>query len=113
MSILPALLMLTLAAFLESGGDALVRKGLGVSGMPRGLWFVAGAATFFIYGVVVNLPGWDFGRLLGVYLALFFVAAQVISYFAFAQGPTMPILVGGAFIVIGGLIMTFWQGAST
>ncbi|GAN81590.1 hypothetical protein [Acidocella aminolytica] len=38
MSILPALLMLTLEAFLESGGDALVRKGLGVSGMPRGLW---------------------------------------------------------------------------
>ncbi|OYV57800.1 MAG: hypothetical protein B7Z71_12070 [Acidocella sp. 21-58-7] len=104
--------MLTLAAFLESGGDALIRKGLGVSGMPRGLWFVAGAVTLLVYGVVVNLPGWDFGRLLGVYVALFFVAAQAISYFAFGQAPSVPILVGGAFIVIGGLIMTFWQQAA-
>ncbi len=80
--------------------------------MPRGLWFVSGAVRLFVYGAVVNLPGWDFGRLLGVYVALLFVAAQVISYFAFSQIPTMPILVGGAFIVIGGLIMTFWQGVA-
>ncbi|MDE8344852.1 MAG: hypothetical protein POH28_01570 [Acidocella sp.] len=109
MSILPALLMLTLAAFLESGGDALVRKGLGAGGVPRGLWFVAGAVTLFVYGVVVNLPGWDFGRLLGVYVALFFVAAQIIAYFAFGQAPTPPIMAGGGLIVAGGLVMTFWR----
>lgn len=112
MSILPALLLLTLAAALESGGDALVRKGLGVSGMPRAVWFIAGAATLFIYGVVVNLPGWDFGRLLGVYVALFFIVAQAIAFFAFGQAPTPPVLLGGLFIVTGGLIMTFWQPGS-
>jgi small multidrug resistance family-3 protein len=111
--VLPALLLLTLAAFLESGGDALVRKGLIAGGMPRGLWFVAGAVVLFVYGVVVNLPNWDFGRMLGVYVALFFVAAQVISYFVFHQPPTAPVLVGGAFILAGGLIMTFWQGGLT
>jgi small multidrug resistance family-3 protein len=110
MPVLPALLLLTLAAFLESGGDGLVRKGLIAGGMPRGLWFVTGAAVLFVYGVVVNAPGWDFGRMLGVYVALFFVAAQVIAYFVFRQSPTMPVLVGGVFIVAGGLIMTFRQG---
>ena len=110
MSVIPALLLLTLAAFLESGGDALVRKGLLAGGMPRGLWFVAGAVVLFVYGVVVNLPNWDFGRMLGVYVSLFFVAAQVISYFVFRQPPSVPVLVGGAFILAGGLIMTLWQG---
>src|ERR1700759_692854 len=83
MPVLPALLLLTLAAFLESPGDALVRKGLIAGGMPRGLWFIAGAAVLFVYGAAVNAPGWDFGRMLGVYVALFFVAAQVIAYFIF------------------------------
>lgn len=110
MSVIPALLLLTLAAFLESGGDALVRKGLLAGGMPQGLWFVAGAVVLFVYGVVVNLPNWDFGRMLGVYVSLFFVAAQVISYFVFHQAPSVPVLVGGALILAGGLIMTFWQG---
>jgi drug/metabolite transporter superfamily protein YnfA len=113
LQVLPALLLLTLAAVLESGGDALVRKGLLAGGMPRGLWFIAGAVVLFIYGVVVNLPNWDFGRMLGVYVALFFVVAQVISYFVFHQPPTTPVLVGGAFILAGGLIMTFWQGGLT
>ena len=109
MSVIPALLLLTLAAVLESGGDALVRKGLLVGGTPRGLWFVASAVVLFVYGIVVNLPNWDFGRMLGVYVALFFVAAQVISYLVFHQPPTMPVLLGGAFILAGGLIMTFWH----
>jgi len=111
--VFPALLLLTLAAFLESGGDALVRKGLIAGGVPRGLWFVAGAVVLFVYGVVVNLPNWDFGRMLGVYVALFFVAAQVIAYLVFHQPPSLPVLVGGAFILAGGLIMTFWQGGLT
>ena len=102
-------LLLTAAALLESGGDALVRKGLGLSGLPRGLFFGAGTLVLFIYGVTVNLPPWDFGKLLGVYVVLFFVAAQVINYFVFHQSPTMPILVGGALIVAGGLTMTLWR----
>ena len=113
MTVFPALLLLALAAFLESGGDALVRKGLLAGGMSRGFWFIAGAVVLFTYGVVVNLPNWDFGRMLGVYVSLFFVAAQVISYFVFHQPPTMPVLVGGTFILAGGLIMTFWQGGLT
>ena len=63
----------------------------------------------FIYGVTVNLPPWDFGRLLGVYVALFFVVAQLINLFAFGVRPGLPVLAGGALILAGGLLMTFWK----
>ena len=104
------LLALTAAALLEAGGDALVRAGLHApSAMSKSGYLVAGAVVLFIYGVTVNTPPWDFGRLLGVYVSLFFVAAQTINYFAFGVAPTLPILAGGALIISGGMLMTFWH----
>lgn len=104
------LLVLTLAAALESGGDALARSGLRGHALPVRLgFFAAAAAVLFIYGVTVNLPPWDFGKLLGVYVALFFVVAQIINRVAFGMSPTLPILCGGALIIAGGLLMTFWK----
>jgi drug/metabolite transporter (DMT)-like permease len=58
----------------------------------------------------VNLPQWDFGKLLGAYVALFFVVAQVVAKVRFQQSPTAPIWVGGSLIVAGGLVITFWKG---
>ena len=55
---------------------------------------------------VVNKPAWDFGRLLGIYVVFFFIVAQLISWLVFNQRPTMPIVVGGAFIVAGGVVMS-------
>lgn len=102
-----ALSILFVAAALESGGDALVRAGLHSSTVTaRAMFLVAGAAVLFVYGYVVNTPPWDFGRLLGVYVALFFVVAQLISWIAFGQRPTPAILVGGGFILIGGYIVS-------
>jgi small multidrug resistance family-3 protein len=104
------LAILTLAAALESGGDALVRTGLHAPSLAQRAGFMAaGAAVLFIYGVTVNLPPWDFGRLLGVYVALFFVVAQFINLLAFGVKPTAPIYCGGALILSGGLLMTFWK----
>jgi hypothetical protein len=75
-----------------------------------GLGFFASAAlVLFVYGVTVNLPPWDFGKLLGVYVALFFVVAQIINLFAFGMKPSLPIYCGGALIVAGGMLMTFWK----
>jgi len=106
-AILAALL---LAALLEVGGDALVRAGLHGATIPARLGFLAlGGVVLFAYGVTVNLPAWDFGRLLGVYVVLFFIVAQAIGWLAFGTRPTMPILVGGALIVAGGLTITFWR----
>ena len=103
--------VLSLAALLEVSGDACFQSGLYQStGATRGLWFLGGAAVLATYGVFVNLPQWDFGKLLGIYVVLFFVIAQIVAKVRFHQSPTTPILVGGGFIVAGGLVMTFWKG---
>jgi len=99
-------LLLAFAALMEVAGDALIRSGMR-SGRIVG--FVAGAFVLFGYGVLVNAPRWDFGRLLGVYISAFFVIAQVVAYFACDERPTSPILTGGALIVGGGLVITFWR----
>ncbi|OYV29715.1 MAG: hypothetical protein B7Z81_14905 [Acidocella sp. 20-61-6] len=104
------LIILVLAATLEAGGDALVRMGLHTPSLASKLSFMAaGAAVLFIYGVSVNLPSWDFGRVLGVYVALFFVVAQIINLLAFGMKPGLPIYAGGALIISGGLLITFWR----
>ncbi len=110
MSNLAILAILTLAAAMESGGDALARLGLRAQGLPaRAGFFAAAAAVLFAYGITVNLPNWDFGRLLGVYVALFFIVAQLINLFVFGMRPGLPILCGGALILAGGMLMTFWK----
>lgn len=59
-----------------------------------------------LYGWAVNAPPWDFGKLLGVYVALFFIVAQVIAWAAFGQAPTARVLLGGALIIAGGLVVS-------
>src|SRR5437764_15075887 len=102
------LLILFVAAVLEAGGDALVRSGLHASTAGlRTAFFVLGGVVLFSYGYVVNAPTWDFGRLLGVYVVFFFVVAQLISWLVFHQRPTMPVLIGGVFIIMGGVIISY------
>jgi drug/metabolite transporter superfamily protein YnfA len=102
------LVLLFTAALLEAGGDALVRMGLhGSTIIIRATFFVAGGLVLFTYGYVVNTPAWDFGRLLGTYVVFFFVVAQVISWIVFHQRPSTAVLVGGAFIVAGGIIISY------
>jgi len=105
-----ALLFLVLAAGLEAGGDALVRAGLfGPSPLRRFLLLLLGAAVLFAYGCCVNLPRWDLGRLLGIYVAAFFVMAQVINWVGFGQKPSLPLWVGGALIISGGIVISLWK----
>jgi small multidrug resistance family-3 protein len=59
--------------------------------------------------VSVNLPHWDFGKLLGIYVVMFFLVAQVLAKVRFNQAPTAPIYLGGALIVAGGLVIGFWR----
>ena len=90
-----------LAAFLEVGGDALIRIGL----RGPGYWIAAGALTLFAYGVLVNLSRLDFNRLMGIYISIFFVVSQAISFVFFKQIPDDRIILGGGFIVAGGLVI--------
>jgi small multidrug resistance family-3 protein len=99
--ILRAFVLLILAALLEVGGDALIR--IGLSGRVTSM--VAGALTLVAYGVLVNKSSLDFNRLMGVYIAIFFVVSQVISFVLFRQIPDDRMLLGGGFIVAGGMLI--------
>ena len=102
-----SLVLLLLAAVLEAGGDAFIRAGIYSSAaLRRLLFFVAGTLVLTAYGYTVNAPPWDFGRLLGVYVAFFFVVAQVIAWLSFGQKPSASVLFGGLLIVCGGLIVS-------
>jgi hypothetical protein len=105
-----AFVVLALAAYLEVQGDACFQSGLHhASGAKQIGWFVAGTAVLVCYSLFLNSSKIDFGKLLGIYVVLFFFVAQVIAKLQFQQSPTKPIYVGGAFIAIGGLIMTLWK----
>jgi len=101
------MMILVLAALLEAGGDALMRNGLHSpsAGRRAGL-LLAGGLVLALYGCTVNTPPWDFGRLLGVYVVIFFLVAQVINWLAFGQKPTPSLIVGGILIAAGGLVVS-------
>ncbi|MDE3187943.1 MAG: hypothetical protein KGM96_10535 [Acidobacteriota bacterium] len=108
---LGAFSVLSVAAFLEVWGDSLFQTSFYRSaGLGRVLAFVAGVAVLACYGSTVNVPQWDFGKLLGVYVVLFFVMVQLMARVRFGQSPTPPIYAGGALIVAGGLVIAFWKG---
>lgn len=108
---LGALGVLTLAAFLEAQGDSFFQTGFyRSSGWGRVAALLCGTVVLALYGSVVNVPRWDFGKLLGVYVVLFFLMAQLLAKVRFGQAPTPPIYAGGALIVAGGLVIAFWKG---
>jgi hypothetical protein len=108
---LPPLVFLLIATTLEVSGDALVRKGIyQYSGAARLGVFLAGAVLLFGYGFTLNLAPVEFGQVVGLYIATLFVVWQVINWIAFHKLPTMPVIAGGALVVAGGLIITFWKG---
>ena len=103
-----AFALLFLAALLEVSGDAFfqsaVHRG---SGASRWASMAAGALSLSFYGLVVNLPRWNFGKLLGIYVVLFFLIAQVIARVKFHEPTSLPVVVGGILITSGGLVLTF------
>src|SRR5580658_840085 len=102
-----AILVLLIAAALEAGGDALMRVGLHKNALgQRVLWFALAAIVLFAYGWTVNAPPWDLGKLIGIYVVFFFLIAQLISWVVFKQTPSLAIWVGGALIVVGGIVIS-------
>ena len=115
MKYLPIFGLLIVATALEAGGDAIIRMGLhshSASPARIGL-FAAGTLLLLGYGTTLNLAPQDFGKLIGAYVAAFFVMAQIINLIFFRIPPSLPILVGGAFILAGGAIVTFWHPAQS
>lgn len=101
---LSAWIVFVLAALLEVGGDALIRKGLRTSGV---VLVLVGFVVLGAYGIVVNTVKWDFSRLLGVYVAVFALVSVLFGHFVFKETIPLATWAGLAVIVTGGLIIQF------
>ncbi len=101
LTVVLTIVILVGAAVLEVGGIALIRMGLlGARG-----WIIAGGAALIVYGLVVNQGLLDFGRLMGAYIAVFFVVSQIIAAMVFQESLGRATLAGGALIIAGGAVM--------
>ena len=88
--------VLVLAAYLEVQGDACFQSGLyHSSGAKQIGWFITGALVLVCYSLFLNSSKIDFGKLLGIYVVLFFFIAQIVAKLQFHQSPSKPIYVGG------------------
>jgi small multidrug resistance family-3 protein len=104
---------LILATALEVTGDAIIRIGLGREVVAvKGAYFAAGAVLLFGYGLCLNLAPIEFHRVAGIYIATLFIVWQIVSFLIFRSVPNVPILIGGALIVAGGMIVAFWNPAA-
>lgn len=104
------LLLLLAATLLEVCGDAVIRRALYEHvGTARITLFAVGGLLLLGYGSFLNLAPVEFGRVVGLYIATLFVVWQVINYLAFHTVPTLPVLLGGALILGGGALVTFWN----
>jgi hypothetical protein len=98
------------ATSLEATGDAIVRLGLAQNQWGvRSLLFIVGAILLFGYGLSVNLAPVDFGRVVGLYIAILFIMWQAINFIVFQVTPVTPVIIGGLLIVVGGAIVTLWR----
>ena len=93
-----ALAILIGAAILEVAGVAMIRRGIEARS-----WILAiGALCLVTYGVVVNRGSLDFGRLMGTYIAVFFVVSQIVTLIIYREVPAWRTIAGGALIIAGG-----------
>jgi hypothetical protein len=107
---LSVFVLLVIATTLEVSGDAVVRLAIyNHQGPIRLALMLAGAILLFGYGFSLNRAPVAFRQVVGLYIATLFVVWQIINFMFFRTLPTAPILFGGALIIGGGLIVTFWD----
>ncbi|HVM62669.1 MAG TPA: hypothetical protein VMV72_17540 [Verrucomicrobiae bacterium] len=101
-----AWLFFIVAAILEVGGDATVRRGL----RGRSIAFVlAGCVALAGYGLVVNSVKWDFSRLIGAYVGFFVLVSVFVGRIVFRETVPWTTWLGLALIVAGGMVIQFGQ----
>ena len=103
-------LFVLLATILEASGDAIVRIALHHPSLPVRIGlFLGGFILLGLYGTSLNLAPVEFATVTGMYIATLFVVFQIANVAFFHIPPTLPVLVGGGFIVTGGLIVALWR----
>lgn len=104
-------LLVLAATVLEASGDAFIRLALrqpSYSSPLRVGVFLLGAVLLALYGTSLNLAPVDFATVTGLYVATLFVVFQIANYIFFHAAPRPGVLVGGALIVAGGLLVFLW-----
>jgi hypothetical protein len=109
---MPIALLLVVATALEASGDAVVRLGIYQhTGAVRVAMLLSGAVLLLGYGTLLNTAPVTFGRIVGLYIATLFVIWQIINFLVFRALPGLPVWLGGALVIAGGLIVTYWRTA--
>lgn len=107
---IPIPVLLMIATTLEVSGDAVVRLAIyDHTGLARVAFVLAGATLLLGYGSFLNTAPVEFERVVGLYIATLFVVWQIVNFVFFRTLPGLPVWVGGALVVVGGLITTFWR----
>ena len=98
------------ATIFEAAGDAIVRIALHHQSLSARIGlFLLGYTLLALYGTCLNLAPVEFAAVTGMYVATLFVVFQIVNFAFFGTLPTPSVLVGGAFIVIGGLTVAVWR----
>ena len=104
------LIFILIATIFEVSGDAIVRMAIyNYSGPIRIGLMLFGGVLLYLYGFSLNLAPVEFGQVVGLYIATLFVVWQVINFLVFQTMPSLPTIIGGLFVVAGGVITTFWK----
>ena len=93
-----------MAAVLEVGGDAVIRRGL--RGHRTGL-VLAGCATLCSYGLLVNAVRWDFSKLLGIYVGFFALVSVLFGWDVFGEKIPSSTWLGMVLIMAGSMVIQF------
>jgi hypothetical protein len=105
---LPLISFILVATIFEVSGDAIIRSAIYKhSGLMRIALMLIGATLLFAYATSLNLAPVEFGQVVGLYIATLFIVWQVINFIAFRTLPSLHVIVGGIFVIVGGLIITF------
>jgi len=104
MSFLVQFVLMLFAAVFEVGGDALIRRGLDGRSLA---WIFVGFVVLGTYGVLVNLVGLDFSRLLGGYVAWFAVVSVAFGRFVFRDAVAPSTWFGLLLIAAGSGVIQF------
>ena len=95
---------MSVAAIFEVGGDALIRRGITGGGV---LVIVLGFVVLGSYGIVVNLSGLDFSRMIGVYVGLFTLVSMIFGRYFFGDKGSTTMWLGVGLVLLGSLVIQF------
>lgn len=99
---LAQLVVMVVAASLEVGGDALIRRGLRGGGIAL---VALGFVVLGSYGVVLTLLRVDFSKLLGAYVGIFALASVALGHLAFRERISPTAWLGLAVVLVGSAII--------